>query len=634
MSQQIQCHIAVASTDREFTGNWTSGLNHCATNHDNLLNIQFVSIDELGQLEQLAIDNGDLQGIILDCKSFTASPDDLSSRLNKLRPEIDLYQVAEYEDLPIHTGFEKLFERNEANLNRVFRVIQACLAKRASAPFADTLRQYIYSARDSWHTPGHSGGDSFRNSPWISDFYELMGEHVFNADLSVSVQVLDSLQEPQSIIQEAQELAARTFGANNTYFVTNGTSTANKVIIQQLLGGGGKILLDRGSHKSMHHAVILFGLEPVYLASSLQPDYALYGPVSRRDIFDAIDTHPDAGLLVLTSCTYDGLYYDLPPIIERAHAAGIKVLIDEAWYAHGRFHPDLRPNALDSGADYVTHSTHKMLSAFSQASMIHVNDPDFDEHRFQENLNMHTSTSPQYAMIASLDIARKQMSMEGYKCLCRCMRIIDRLHTDINVTEVFRVLDLSDMLPVELKADNIRLDPTKLTIDISRSGFTGKEIQLTLFKENGIQVEKTTHNTVTILVTLGTTESKAMRLIQALKQLSKKSRNIDFSLKTTAATLPAFSEIKLLPRKAYFGETTILPLNGKDNSGNLDLIGSLSADEVVPYPPGIPLLVPGQVITKPITDYLMKLTNNSITTEVHGLIFREEEPMLRIVKTD
>ena len=156
-----------------------------------------------------------------------------------------------------------------------------------------------------------------KESPWVSDFYQFMGEHIFNADLSVSVQVLDSLLEPHSVIQEAQQLAARTFGARSTFFATNGTSTANKVILQSLLHPGDKLLLDRGSHKSAHHGVILSGAMPVLpallAAGALR---GLYGPVARQQILAAIDAHPDARALLLTSCTYDGLRYDLAPIVE------------------------------------------------------------------------------------------------------------------------------------------------------------------------------------------------------------------------------------------------------------------------------------------------------------------------------
>ena len=148
-------------------------------------------------------------------------------------------------------------------------------------------------------------------------------------------------------------------------------------------------------------------------------------------------------MLILTSCTYDGLRYDLKPIIEAAHEQGIKVIVDEAWYGFARFHPAFRPTALESGADYVTQSTHKVLSAFSQASMIHVNDPGFDAHLFRENFNMHASTSPQYNLIASLDVARKQAVMEGYRLLDRTLKLAQELRDKIDSTGAFRVLGLA-----------------------------------------------------------------------------------------------------------------------------------------------------------------------------------------------
>jgi arginine decarboxylase len=140
-------------------------------------------------------------------------------------------------------------------------------------------------AKDQWHTPGHSSGESLRGSPWVNDFYEFMGEHVFDADLSVSVPMLDSLMEPKGVIHEAQALAAKAFGARRTFFATNGTSTANKVIFQTLLAPGEKLLLDRNCHKSVHHGVVLSGANPVYLDSALNRKYGLYGPGAQADAF-------------------------------------------------------------------------------------------------------------------------------------------------------------------------------------------------------------------------------------------------------------------------------------------------------------------------------------------------------------
>src|SRR5258705_3218902 len=254
-------------------------------------------------------------------------------------------------------------------------------------------------AKDSWHTPGHSSGESLGGSPWLDDFYDLMGEHIFDADLSVSVTIRDSFMEPRGVIAEAQTIAAKAFGARRTFFATNGTSTSNKVIFQTLLAPGEKLLLDRNCHKSVHHGVVLSGGHPIYLDSSINAKYSLYGPVPKKTILSAIRRHPDAHAIILTSCTYDGLRYDLAPIVEAAHAKGITVIVDEAWYGFARFHPAFRPTALEAGADYATPSTPHRRPAASQASRIYVNDSGFNKHLIPGNMHMHTSTRPQHSTV-------------------------------------------------------------------------------------------------------------------------------------------------------------------------------------------------------------------------------------------
>ncbi|MFT4825323.1 MAG: arginine/lysine/ornithine decarboxylase [Halioglobus sp.] len=624
-------HVALVSNDQTFRDHWLDALNECADLDAGLheCDYRFFAVDPCDAALSELLTDGNLQAVVVDgLDAETARR--VTAKIVSTRAELNLFLAVESGSAIPQISAEVL-DRDDGKVSHLYRQILTAVARRARTPFADTLRDYVFSAKDAWHTPGHSGGDSLRDSPWVADFYQMMGEHIFNTDLSVSVQVLDSLLEPHSVIQEAQDLAAGAFGAKHTFFVTNGTSTANKVIIQHLLGAGGKMILDQACHKSIHHAAILFGVDPVYLSASLKAEYGFYGPVPSERIYAAIDANPDAGLLVLTSCTYDGFYYDLKPIIDYAHSKGIKVLIDEAWYAHGRFHPALRPNALECGADYVTQSTHKMLSAFSQASMIHVAAPDFDEHRFREDLNMHTSTSPQYAMIASLDVARKQMSMEGYSQLARCLKVADRLREGINATGVFRVLELQDMLPSELADDGIRLDPTKLSIDVSGSTMTARELQLALFDDYGVQVEKVTHNTLSVLVTLGSTESKVLRLLNAMQKLALKAgRSCAASLRPVSP-LPPLSAFSALPRDAYFGPSEEVPLVDPGHGLNPTIFGKISADLVVPYPPGIPVLIPGQVITQEIANFLIGLYRSSNGIEIHGLVLRGDEAYLRIV---
>jgi arginine decarboxylase len=380
----------------------------------------------------------------------------------------------------------------------------------------------------------------------------------------------------------------------------------------------------------VHHGVVLSGAHPVYLDSALNKKYGLYGPVPKKVLLDAIRKHSDAQALILTSCTYDGLRYDLAPIVEAAHQRGIKVIIDEAWYGFARFHPHFRPTALETGADYVTQSTHKVLSAFSQASMIHVNDPDFREHLFRENFNMHTSTSPQYGLIASLDIARKQSVMEGYKLLARTLDLANEVKKLINSTRVFRVLELADLLPEAVRHDGIKLDPTKVTIDISGCGYTVEDLQKALFERFNIQVEKSTFNTLTLLLTIGTTRSKVSRLYDALMRIAREGHTPRRLVQTPE--IPAFTRLRFLPRDAYYCGGELVQMFDERERVNRRLAGRIAADQIVPYPPGIPVLVPGQLITREIVDYLGALLHSHKRMEMHGVVHEGYVPCIRVLK--
>jgi arginine decarboxylase len=630
------------------------GLNAAARSLENPFGIAFIGA--LTAREGLALieRDGDIQTVVVDDKlyavpeskatggkkgagrrSLQVSALKLVQKISALRPELDIYILIEKEkedqvvDALFAEAVDGYFYREERDYRGMYRILNAQIAERARTPFYDALKAYVMAAKDAWHTPGHSSGDSMRGSPWVNEFYDFMGEHVFDADLSVSVKALDSLMEPTGVIAEAQQMAAKAFGARRTFFATNGTSTANKVILQSMIAPGEKLLLDRNCHKSVHHGVVLSGAQPIYLDSSVNRKYGVFGPVPRKRILAAIEAHPDSQLLVLTSCTYDGLRYDLKPIIDAAHARGIKVLIDEAWFAHARFHPALRPTALEAGADYATQSAHKTLSALSQAAYIHVNDPSFNEHVFRENFNMHTSTSPMYSIIASLDVSRKQAVMEGYKLLQRTLMLADELRQQINSTGAFRVLELTDLLPDEVAGDGIRLDPTKITVDISACGMTVDELQNELYTRFNITVEKSTFNTLTLLLTVGTTRSKCSRLYDALMRIAREQRAPRRLYR--APELPPYTELACLPRDAYYATGELVPLLDDNDEGNRGLAGRISCDQIVPYPPGIPVLVPGQSITDNIVEYLVRYLRVQNKVELHGVVHQGYVPSLRVL---
>src|SRR3989454_898762 len=489
---------------REFV----KGLNAAARSLDNPLGISFTGVSTAREALAAIQRDGDLQAVLVDDTLYTLkngrqskaqmSALELVQRITRFRPELDVYILIarEEEDDIVDALFAEAvdgyFYREERDYRGIYRILNAQIQERARTPFYDQLKNYVWMAKDQWHTPGHSSGESLRGSPWANDFYEFMGEHVFDADLSVSVPMLDSLMEPKAVIAEAQAKAAKAFGARRTFFATNGTSTANKVIF------------------------------------------------------------------------------------------------DEAWYGFARFHPQFRPTALEAGADYATQSTHKVLSAFSQASMIHVNDRDFREHLFRENFNMHTSTSPQYGLIASLDIARKQAVMEGYKLLTRTLELATEVRKLVNSTRVFRVLELDDLLPPEVRADGILLDPTKVTIDISGCGYTVEDLQKELFERYNIQLEKSTFNTLTLLLTIGTTRSKVSRLYDALMRIARQGRPPRRLVQTPE--MPGFSRLRYLPRDAYYCGGELLPVFDERQRVNRKLLGCGCADPIVPHPPRIPVL--------------------------------------------
>src|SRR5882724_8538633 len=646
---KLTSRILVINDEHLVLREFVKGLNAAARSLDNPLGIAFVGVATAKEALELIQSDGDLQAVLVDDtlyrlakngstsrKKLQTTALELVQRITRLRPELDVYILIaqEKEDDVVDKLFTEsvdgYFYREERDYRGIYRILNAQIQERARTPFYDQLKNYVWMAKDQWHTPGHSSGESLRGSPWINDCYDFMGEHVFDADLSVSVPMLDSLMEPKAVIAEAQGKAAKAFGAKRTFFATNGTSTANKVIFQTLIAPGEKLLLDRNCHKSVHHGVVLSGAHPIYVDSALNRKYGLYGPVPKKTLLNAIRRHPDAQALIVTSCTYDGLRYDLPPIVAAAHARGIKVIIDEAWYGFARFHPQFRPTALEAGADYATQSTHKVLSAFSQASMIHVNDPGFREHLFRENFNMHTSTSPQYGLIASLDIARKQAVMECYKLLTRTLELATEVRKLINSTKVFRVLELEDLLPPEVRSDGIQLDPTKVTIDISGCGYTVEDLQKELFERYNIQVEKSTFNTLTLLLTIGTTRSKVSRLYDALMRIARQGRTPRRLVQTPE--IPGFTRLRYLPRDAYYCGGELVPVFDERERVNRNLAGRVCADQIVPYPPGIPVLVPGQAITSKIAEYLGNLLRSTRRMEMHGVVHEGYLPCIRVLK--
>ena len=336
-------------------------------------------------------------------------------------------------------AFMRLFEDSPEFLARVIVRAAQLYLERLPPPMFKALMEYTFQASYSWHTPGHGGGVAFRKSPVGQLFYEFFGENTLRSDISVSVGKLGSLLDHTGPIAEGERNAARIFGSDETLFVVGGTSTANKIVWHGTVSRGDLVLCDRNCHKSILHSLIMTGATPIYLIPS-RNGLGIIGPISREQFTSksiqkkiaenkfAKETDGKVRLVVMTNSTYDGLCYNIDAIKQTIGDAVEILHFDEAWFAHANFHEFYDGyHAISSGSPtrssqitFATHSTHKLLAALSQASMIHIQHGEnkrLDMARFNDSFMMHTSTSPQYGIIASCDVAAAMMEQPAGRAL-------------------------------------------------------------------------------------------------------------------------------------------------------------------------------------------------------------------------
>ncbi len=621
----------------------------------------------------------------------------LGRRIAELRPELDLFVMAQgaIETTAARLGrhFRRIFDA--ADTLELHLSILRGVAARHGTPFFTALRDYSRQPTGVFHALPISRGHSVTESPWISQVTDFYGLNIFLAETSATSGGLDSLLEPAGTMKQAQELAARAFGAQRTYFVTNGTSTANKIVSQSLVAPGDVVLVDRNCHKSHHYALMLAGARVAYLESYALDEYSMYGAVPTATIVDTLREYERAGrldevrMLSLTNCTFDGIVYDVERVMAECLAIkpDLVFLWDEAWFAFARFHPIYRQRTAMAAAArlarrfaddprvrirvYATQSTHKTLTSLRQGSMIHVHDQDFHESReaFLAAYMTHTSTSPNYQILASLDAGRAQAELEGFKLVERqaelAMELLDATQSHPLISKYFRVLTTPDMIPPEFRTSGITApslagwsemdrawredefvrDPSRLTLFIGLTGVDGDTFKHDyLMARHGIQVNKTSRNSVLFMTNIGTTRSAVAHLIEVLASLAEefdeeRSRMGELErtvcredvarLTRTPPPLPNFSAFaeRYRPdpgsadgdvRAAFYDSyrrgacTYAVDAQIRRRLAAGDEV--VSANFVTPYPPGFPVLVPGQVITLDILDYLAALD----TKEIHG----------------
>jgi arginine decarboxylase len=660
----------------------------------------------------------------------------LARLIKNYRPELDIYLLTDRsveklagseEVAPIRRIFHNVEEIMEVHLSVLDGVNE-----RYDTPFFFNLKRYAQRPIGTFHALPVARGKSIFRSNWIRDMGQFYGTNLFLAESSATTGGLDSLLEPTGNIKKAHEHAARAFGAKKAYFGINGTSTSNKIVVQAVCKPGDIVIVDRNCHKSHHYGFVLSGAQPYYVEAYPLTQYSMYGGVPLRTIKKALlDCKAEGKLdrvkvIDMTNCTFDGHMYNPRRLMEECLAIkpDLIFLWDEAWFGFARFNPlHRRRTAMGAAAAltaryrdpayrdeykafaakngkldakssklldmhllpdpdkvrirvYQTNSIHKSMSALRQGSIILVWDEDFHqvEGPFEEAFFTHTSTSPNQQLIASIELARRQMDLEGYELTMKATELALKIRREVNnhpvISKYFHIATPEEMIPAEFRASGIKdygpphsdwkaaieawnedefaLDPTRLTLICGSAGFDGTEFKNLLAERFDIQINKTSRNSILIQTNINNTRSDGALLIKVLNDLvreieqrlaqgGREAQEVFAarvkSLMTDVPDLPNFSRFHDVFRdkaKSASNEGNMRPpffmayddancefikLASKEIDERLKKGPELvSANFVIPYPPGFPIMVPGQVITADTITFMRKLD----VKEIHG----------------
>lgn len=452
-----------------------------------------------------------------------------------------------------------------------------------------------YSKRDitPFFVPGHKHGRGLR------EFSDFVGPEVLAIDIT-SLPESDNLANPIGIIRESQELLADAFGAEKAYFLVNGTSEGVQVMIRSAIKPGEQIIIPRNAHKSTVGGLILSGAVPVYVYPEVEPELGITTVVSSATIKAAFKQHPFAKAVFAINPTYYGMVSDLKTIVRTAHREGAVVLVDEAHGAHMGFHDDFPLTGMEVGADMSAASLHKTGGSMTQSSVLLLRGNRISQENVQQNLNLTRTTSPSYVLLASMDIARKQLALFGDELLDETLELAKYARREINEIEGLYAFDSG----LEGKYGIYDMDETKLAIFIGRMGITGFAVERELMTKFGIGIEMADLNNILALITIGDTKESVDRLINALKELVREHGVHDVK---PLIQFPDMPDLIVSPREAFYGTKKTVHLE--------QAAGEISGEMLMAYPPGIPLICPGERITSEIVDYVKVLKEQHATLQ-------------------
>ncbi|AMA72540.1 aminotransferase class I/II-fold pyridoxal phosphate-dependent enzyme [Aneurinibacillus thermoaerophilus] len=438
-----------------------------------------------------------------------------------------------------------------------------------------------------FHIPGHKKG-----SGMLPEFRDFIGKNALSIDL-INIAPLDDLHHPKGMIKEAQELAAEAFGADYTFFSVQGTSGAIMTMIMSVVGPGDKIIVPRNVHKSVLSAIIFAGAIPIFVHPVMDTNLGIAHGITTESVRKALEQHPTAKAVLVINPTYFGIAANLKEIVDLVHEYDIPVLVDEAHGVHIHFHNALPLSAMQAGADMAATSVHKLGGSMTQSSILNVKEGRVSANRVKSVISMLTTTSTSYLLLASLDAARRQLVEHGKEMIDHVLELAAYAREEINEIPGLYCVG-KEILGSEATYD---MDPSKLIIQVRGIGLTGHQVEVWLREKYNIEVELSDLYNILCIITPGDSILTVTTLVQALRELARIQLGKD-SIQPLPVHLPNIPALSLSPREAFYAETEMIPLR--------EAAGRIMAEFIMVYPPGIPIVLPGEIMTQDNIDYILE----------------------------
>lgn len=464
-------------------------------------------------------------------------------------------------------------------------------------PLLDAITDFIDTKPAYFRIPGH------RLERGVSKKWtDKVGKEIFAYDVT-ETPFTDDLHSPEGVIEEAQTLLAELYHAEKSFFLVNGTTCGNEAMLLSAAFEGQEVMLARNAHKSAMMGLIISGAKPIYVMPDILDEWGLQGGIRPEQVKKTFEKQPNCKALFLVSPSYYGITSDLEAIADICHEYGAMLLVDEAHGGHLYFHEALPKGALEQGADMCVQSMHKVTGALTQSSVLHIKSVFADKERVAANLHIVQSTSPNYLLMTSLDCARYELAMQGKDMMEQALALADYAREKIRNIEGFCCMGQE----VIGQAGIAGVDRTRLVISAKELGLTGFELEEQLFEKYAVNMELADYENVLAIVTYANTQEEIDRLIRACEEIAKESCRTGIR-GGEQPCLPTLPEQILTPRQAYFAEAEEIAWQ--------KAVGRISAEMIAPYPPGIPIIYPGERMTQEIWDYLEKFRSKN--RHIHG----------------